>query len=116
MYLFYRYYSKGRWERVPYFRTLCSMSFLLFLHVAALLCFLDNAEILFEPNKNMFILKFTILFAVSLFGFWKIGPEAELQHATYEEQKIKKGNSILIFYCFLAMGLFILSMTFLTKR
>ncbi len=109
MFLFYRYYKSGRWESVPYFHTLCSMSLLLFLHIAALLCFLDKGDLLFGKDKNIFILKILTLFALSFVAFWKLANEKDLEAAEYNEVTIRKGNRLLVLYLILSFAVLVLS-------
>lgn len=108
MFLFYNYYGKGKSEQVPYFSTLCAMSFLLFLHIAAILCWANKEDLLFGVSKNAFIVRVVVLFAIFLTCFWRVAPEKELQMLEYEEQRIKKGGWVLVFYIILAMALLFL--------
>jgi hypothetical protein len=88
------------------------MAFLLFLHIGALLCWLNKGDLLFGENKNAFIMKFIALFSISLFIFWRLAPERELKEMEYEEQKIKRGGWFLVFYFILAMAALFLGIIF----
>ena len=112
MFIFYRYYRSGRWEKVPYFHTLCSMSLLLFLHIGALLCLLNKGEMLFNNNKDIFLVKFTTLFIISIFTFWRLVPEQHLKAMEYEDHMIKRGGWYLVLYFILVMALLFLSMIY----
>jgi hypothetical protein len=109
MFLFYQYYRSGKWERAPYFHTISSMSFLLFLNIASFLCFLNKGDLLFGRPKNVFIIKFTVVFAMSLFAFWRLATAQKLQKATYETSTVKKGNRALLLYVALSIGMMFLS-------
>lgn len=109
MFLFYRYYRSGRWESVPYFHTLSSMSFLLFLHVAALLCFLNKGNILFGNGKNTFVIRFLVLYGLSLFAFWRLAKKDDLEAAEYDETHIKRGNWLLLLYVAFSIAMMVLS-------
>lgn len=112
MFLFYNYYRGGRWERVPYFHALCSMSFLLFLHVAALLCWVNREQILFGGDKGIFVVKFALLFTTAAIGFWRLAPEKALRSMKPDETKIRRSGWLLVLYWILIMALLILGMIY----
>jgi hypothetical protein len=88
------------------------MSFLLFLHVGALLCWMDKGDLLFGTNRNGFIIKFLILFAISLVLFWRFAPEKCLQTMEYEEGKIRRGGWFLVLYSIMAMAILFLGIIY----
>jgi hypothetical protein len=112
MFLLYRYYKHGRWEKLPYFHALCSIAFLLFLNIAAFLCFIKQALWLFGGNKETFIIKFVLLFIVFVAASWIVAPEQELQTAKHDDAKIRKGYLVLILYVLLSIALLLLGIFF----
>ena len=112
MFLFYNYYRDGKWESAPYFHTLSSMSLLLFLQIAALLCWINKGDVLFGNNKGLFIIKAGIVLIIFMVGLRKFAPEKHLQILEYDQNKIKQGGWLLILYIILVIGLLMAGMIY----
>ena len=65
---------------------------------------------MFPGKKDSFLLRAVSFLAISVFSFYTISKEKELQEMFYEETKIRQGNWLLILYGILSMGLLVLSM------
>lgn len=109
MYLFNRYYSKGGTKNIPYFSALCAVVFLIYVHIFQILILLNKVNVL-ELNKegDIRIEKYgrlaLFLLPIFLIVAFLIKP-SDLKKLSYEEDKIRKGNTYLIAY---VIGNFIL--------
>ena len=115
MFLFFRYYNTSKWGSPAYFRTLSSMSMLLFFHISSLLSFIGMGNLLFD-GMGLFLIKFLVLYSLSIFLFQKIATKHELRKMKYESHQIKKGNWLLILYFVLSMALMGISISTISPK
>ncbi len=111
-YLFYSYYSKGPRVNIPYFRTICSMTFLGYLHFLQILILLDKVNLIpinYAGNKlaKRLIIFFVMLpiYLLMTQVFKKSDIESLKEKYDYNWDKVFKGNVWLVIYFLLSMAL-----------
>ena len=108
-FLFYRYYSKGPTYRIPYFSTIVAMTALLYMHLFQILIITKQVETFFpikstddKPTKYLIMFFVMAPFYILLTLLIK---RKDLQSLHYSDQKLRKGNILLIVYIVLTMVL-----------
>lgn len=117
MFLFYKYYSKGGTQRIPYFSALCATVFLIYIHIFQLLIILDKVNLLPMQSEDIKIVKYLKLAAFLLPIFFVVGfavKESDLK-TVYDEEKVRKGGTYLIFYIIFSVILLFVLMFALGK-
>ena len=112
-FLFYRYYSGGRRpDSVPYFRTICSMSLLAFIHVLQILIILDKVNFipLYSTDGKGTKTSFIILVMLPIyFTMTQLIKKKELEKMkdqySYNWDKVFNWNVWLIVYMILSFSL-----------
>ena len=109
-YLFYRYYSKGSRAGSPYFRTLCSLSLLGFMHLIHFLILFDKISIIPINHADNKLTKQIILFFVFIPIFFLMRwlfRKSDIQELKdkydYNWDKVFSGNVWLIIYIILSV-------------
>ena len=111
-YLFHRYYSKGSRANIPYFSTICSMTFLGFIHLMQILVLLDlviaipinSAYDKLTKRLILILVMLPIYFLItSLFKKSDIESQKEKYH--YDWDKVFRGNVWLVIYIILSFAL-----------
>lgn len=100
-FLCYRYYSKGGTKTIPYFSTLCAISLLFFIHVMQLLLIFDAMHYFPISGNESRILRYGKIAVLSIPVFVTISflvKPKEVRNMSYEDAKIKKGNTYLLLY------------------
>lgn len=111
-YLFYRYYEKPPQKGNPYFRTMCSMTLLVYIHLMQVLVLFNKTDLI--PIKTsddkltkaiimLFVLVPIYLLVTRLFKKSDIQPLKEKYD--YNWDKVHSGNIWLIIYVILSMAL-----------
>lgn len=116
MYLLYTYYKGGRWERLPYFHMLTSMSFLAFMHIVTILCFFSKGEWLLGDRQEALFVRLVSLFAVVAIILSLIGSRKTLEALNYPGSRRRTGYWILIFYAVSSFALMIFSFSIEAKQ
>lgn len=107
MYLFYRYYSTGGTRRIPYFSALCAVVFLIYIHIFQILIVFNKVHAIIPLRTDdargdkywkmaLFLLPIFLLVAIL------VKPK-DLRSASYDTDKIKKGNVYLIIYIIISV-------------
>ena len=111
-YLFYRYYSKGSRDNIPYFSTICSMTLIGFMHFMQVLILLDKVELIPIKSSDHNLVKRIIIFFVMLpiyllmtQLFRKKDIEPLKENYDYNWDKVFKGNVWLVRYIILSFAL-----------
>lgn len=111
-YLFYRYYAKGPRASFPYFSTLCSMTFLGYIHLFQILILLNSVDLIpINPTNSklfkrliMFFVMLPIFFLITqLFKKSDIVPLKEKYDNNWD--KVYKGNTWLVIYIIISIAL-----------
>ncbi len=111
-YLFYRYYEKPSQRGNPYFRTMCSMTLLVYMHLMQLLILFNKTDLI--PIKAsddkltkriimLFVLVPIYFLATKLFKKSDIEPLKEKYG--YNWDKVHAGNILLILHIILSFAL-----------
>lgn len=101
MYLFYRYYNKGRASKIPYFSALCAIVTLIYIHIFQLLIIFDKVSLLPLKKDDLRIEKYgkLALFLLPIFLIVAyLVKQSELKKLQYDNEKIRKGGVGLIIY------------------
>ncbi len=122
-FLFYRYYSEGRWNGVPYFRTIIALGFLGYIHLLQILFILDRVDLLpiksSQSHDTKRLMMFLILLPICLMMRLLI-KESELkdikEQYAYSWDKIFNANVWLIVYIVLSFSSLIILMIVKTKH
>ena len=111
-YLFYRYYEKPPQRGNPYFRTMCSMALLVYMHLIQLLILFNKTDLI--PIKTsddkltkriiMLFVFVPIYFLVTRL-FKKSDFERLKEKYGYNWDKVHRGNILLILYMILSCAL-----------
>lgn len=115
-FLFYRYYSGGRRpDSSPYFRTICSQSFLAFMHLFQILILLDRVDFISiksSDDKTTNRLVMFLFFVPIYFLMTMLVKKKELDKMKDEYSgswdKVFKWNVWLIVYIILSFSIIIL--------
>ncbi len=104
-YLFYRYYSKGSRDNIPYFSTICSMTLIGFMHFMQVLILLNKVELIPIKSSDHNLVKRIIIFFVMLPIYFlmtqlfrKKDIEPLKENYDYNWDKVFKGNVWLVTY------------------
>lgn len=120
MYILYRYYSKGGTKDIPYFSALCAVVLLIYIHVFQILIILDKVDAILpmkeDDDRVVKYLKLGFfLLPVFLIVYLLVRPK-DLENASYDESKVKRGGIYLIIYSIISfILLFVLAFIFLRK-
>lgn len=110
-YLFYRYYSTGPTKDIPYFSTLCALVMLAGLHIFQIIVLFGYQNSI-PTNVNNTRVENFIIVAVCLIPIFILMAflirKSDLQAMSYDENKIKKGNILLILYIVSSVALLLL--------
>ena len=110
MFILYRFYSKRRKPTIPYFRTICVLGLLIFIHVLQLLMFFNKINLLpvggDNDKKGWYFLIAGIVVALVAIGFGI--KERDLQNMEYDEVVIRRGGVYVTIYIILSLALFFL--------
>lgn len=109
MFLFYRYYSKGRSKGSAYFSALCAVVLLIYMHVFQILIVLDKVDEIIPLKKDddpdikdlkmgLFLLPFFLIVR------YLVKPK-DLRVAKYDEDKVRRSGIYLVIYCILSFVL-----------
>lgn len=120
MYILYRYYGKGGTKDIPYFSALCAVVFLIYIHIFQILILLDKVDAILpmkeDDDRVVKYLKLGFfLLPVFLIVYLLVRPK-DLENASYDESKVKRGGIYLIIYSIISfILLFVLAFIFLRK-
>jgi hypothetical protein len=113
-YLLHRYYSKGSRANIAYFSTMCTMTFLGFMHLMQMLILLDKSDFIpinFNDNKlaKRIIIFFTMLPIYFLMTrlIKKSDIEPLKEKYNYNWDKVFSANIFLVIYVALSFTLII---------
>lgn|SRR5690606_9923655 len=115
-YLFYRYYSKGPTSEVSYMKTICSVIFLIWIHIFIVLIIIGKTDLI--PNddnstKGMKYLKMALISSPFFLFFLLFIKEKDLKSMEYDEDKIRVATKVLWTYVIFSLILmFVLMVTF----
>lgn len=109
MFLFYRYYSKGSSNNIPYFSALCAVVMLIYMHIFQILIVLNKVDEILPLNKDddqntktwkaaLFMLPIFLVVA------YLVKPK-DLKLAKYDEDKVRRGGIYLVIYTVLSFVL-----------
>jgi hypothetical protein len=111
-YLFYRYYTKPPKATIPYFRTLCSLSLLAFMHLMQILILINKTDLIPIKSSDDKLTKRIIMFFVFIpiyllmtRLFKKTDIEPLKEKYDNNSDKVYSGNVCLIIYIILSMVL-----------
>ena len=101
-FLFYRYYSKGATNSIPYFSTIGAMAMLLYMHLFQILILTKQVEtfIPIKPTDDK-PTKYLIMFFIMAPLFFLLTltiKKEELKTLEYSQDKIRTGNIRLVSY------------------
>ena len=116
MYLLYTHYNRGKWQRVPHFEMLTSISFLAVLNLATLSSFLSKSNWIFRGSNQSFLFKFVILLSVITLALNIAGNKKVLESLTYPENIVRRGYRVFILYAVLSFLAFFCSIYIESKR
>lgn len=117
-FLFYRYYSCGRWpDSNPYFRTMCSLTLLAFIHLIQVLIILDQVSLIPINDSDGKGVKRMVIFFVMLpiyLLMTRLVKKKQLEEMkeeySYSWDKVFKWNVWLVVYIILSFSfIFILA-------
>jgi hypothetical protein len=115
-YLFYRYYSvSGPRKDIPYFSTLLSLTFLIFLHLLQIVILLTRMGIIPINNGEGRMVRFgkmTLIMLPIFLLFLALIRKSKLKLMRYDERKVKKAYVFLVVYIVLSMALMIFLILF----
>jgi len=108
-YLFYRYYSKGRNDGIPYFNTLTALVMLSFLNLMAAFIVFNATDIIpsVKQNRGETLLKMMAFISPLYLLFFALVRKKKLTGLSYPPAVIKSGNLFLISYIVGSMVLLI---------
>ena len=116
MYLLYTYYKNGRWERVPHFHMLTSLSLLGYLNITTILCFLSKSKWLFDGNTDRVLIRSIILVIIIAIVLNFIGSKKALEALMYSNEAIRTGNWVLMLYTVVSFSVMIWSFSIEANR
>lgn len=123
-FLFYRYYSEGKWaSSIPFFRTLTSMTLLVYIHLLQLLIIFNRVDLLPLKSSDSIMLKKFTMFLIFLpiyfilSAFIKKDELIEIKNEyEYKWDKVYDANVRLILYIILSMATLIILIIFKAKK
>jgi len=119
-YLFFRYYSKGRYNYSPYFRMLCSMTLLGFFHLLQIFILTNSVKkyINYSPGDDLWTKRLAVLWIMLPIGLvlYLLLPPKTLNTLKYEEEEIRRGYFYLITYIILSFALIFILAFLQTKK
>ena len=86
---------------------LVSMTLLAFIHTVTILCLYSKSRWIFGETGNEFIMNLLIFLTVVIVILNFIGSKKILNSLYYSEEKVKKGNWLLLVYLILSFGIMI---------
>jgi len=110
LFLFYNYYRKGRWEKVPVFHASASLSLLTWMNIVTVLCFTGMCELIFT-SRAIVILTIAIL----LGAVYLIAINSKLQYVQVSEPEIKLRWKILVIYIIISFAVMTASFFYATS-
>jgi len=119
-FLFYRYYSTGGTQRVPYFSTLCAMSMMIYIHLFQFLILINCVDA-FIPGgdseaRPIKYLKLGLFFIPVFLILAILIKKKELEQMSYAKQVLKKGYVFLISYLIISFVVLIMLIIIFKKR
>lgn len=102
LFLFYRYYDQGSTKEIAYEKSIFSMMLLLFINIFTLLIILNKTDIMpynaSDPRWLQYLKTISIFVLPGFILISIIFRKKEIINLKYDEDKIDKGNTILIMY------------------
>lgn len=102
IFLFYRYYDEGSTKNIAYPKSITSIMLLLFLNIYTILIIFKLDDIMPYNVSDPRWLKFLIIIVVYILPQYliisSIFKKKDIINLKYDEDKIDKGNAILITY------------------
>ncbi len=100
--ILYKHYSKGKYNSVPYFSTICALTLFAFFHVMQILILTDSVKqfISYKATDDLWTKSLGILWIMLPIGLtlYFLLPQKQLRVLKYDESKIKHGYIYLIIY------------------
>ena len=115
-FLFYRYYSEGKWSNAEtaFFRTKCSLTLLAWFHLVQITLLMKKTELIFQSQLSTIISMIPIFILISL--FLRENELEELREKySYEWDKVFDSNVWLVVYSILSVTLMIALMVWNRK-
>lgn len=93
LFIFYEYYRKRRWERVPVFHASASLSLLIGMNAASIACFAGRCEMIFQ-SQAIVLITLMILFGI----IYLVAKKSNLPDMYMRERSKKVGGKFLLIY------------------
>ena len=111
-YLFYKYYSTGPTQDIPYFSTVCAIVTIIVLHLMQILTLVYiffHVDLFLPSNANSRVKHYLIIMVVTLPIFLIVHAilrKCKFREMHYDQRQIRRGNINLVIYIVLSVALY----------